>query len=333
MMSSSDTIPTIDLSAALNGNAEHRGHVAAQISHAFQQSGFMIVTGHGLDTGILDQSVRIARDFFALPIDTKRLLRSDIDGAFRGYIGVGDETVSYTLDEAAPPDLKESFVVGRPDAGTGSYYTEGLGRLAFAPNRWPKGFPALQTALESTYWAFESLGRDIIRLCALGLDLEETWFDDKFNHHCSTFRATWYPAQYTAAAPGQLRAGAHTDYTAFTILKLEDVPGGLQVRTRLGEWVDIPLAPGGFVVNVGDLLSHWTNDCWLSAMHRVTNPPLEAGIAADRLSLVYFAVPNYDALMECIPTCMGPDRPPRHAPIMAGEHRRRKITKSMQVME
>ena len=132
-MSASDTIPTIDLSAAANGNAEHRSHVAAQISHAFQQSGFMIVTGHGLDTGILDQSARIARDFFALPIETKRLLRSDIDGAFRGYIGVGDETVSYTLDAAAPPALKESFVVGRPDAGTGSYYTEGLGRLALRP--------------------------------------------------------------------------------------------------------------------------------------------------------------------------------------------------------
>ena len=332
-MIASDTIPTIDLSAATNGNAEHRNHVAAQISHAFQQSGFMIVKGHGLDASILDQAARISRDFFAMPAETKRLLQSNFEGAFRGYIGVGDETVSYTLDEAAPPDLKESFVMGRPNVGDGPYYTEGLGRLAFAPNRWPKVLPALQIALEDIYWAFEGLGRNIIRLCALGLDLEETWFDDKFNYHCSTLRATWYPAQETAPALGQLRAGAHTDYTAFTILRLENAPGGLQVRTPSGDWVDVPLIPDGFVVNVGDLLSHWTNDRWFSAVHRVANPPIEAGIAADRLTLIYFAVPNYDALMECIPTCMGPDRPPRYAPIMAGEHRRQKITKSMQVVE
>tara|TARA_A100001037_G_scaffold293549_1_gene310288 strand:- start:2840 stop:3838 length:999 start_codon:yes stop_codon:yes gene_type:complete len=332
-MRASDTIPMIDLTRARDGSASERNGVAAQIAHAFRQSGFMIVTGHGLDADILDQAAQSARNFFALPEEAKRSLRSDLDGAFRGYIGIGDETVSYTLDEAAPPDLKESFVVGRPDIGTVPYYTEGLGRLAFAPNRWPTNLPELRRALESAYWAFEGMARDITRLCALALDLEETWFDDKFDCHCSTLRATWYPPQDAAPATGQLRAGAHTDYTAFTILRLEDVPGGLQVQMRSGEWVDVPLVPGGFVVNAGDLLSHWTNDRWLSALHRVANPPLDAGVAADRLTLVYFAVPNYDALMECIPTCTGPDAPPRYAPILAGEHRRRKIAKSMQVAE
>ena len=56
----------------------------------------------------------------------------------------------------------------------------------------------------------------------------------------------------------------HTDYGGFTILSGEDVPGGLQVRTRDGRWIDVPTSPTTFVVNIGDLLMRWTNDRWLS---------------------------------------------------------------------
>jgi isopenicillin N synthase-like dioxygenase len=38
-----------------------------------------------------------------------------------------------------------------------------------------------------------------------------------------------YPAQTTAPLPGQLRAGAHSDYGSLTILATEDKLGGLQV--------------------------------------------------------------------------------------------------------
>ena len=325
----SDPIPTIDLAPALKGPG--RAAVAAEMARVMPEVGFIVVTGHGVDPVVVARADAASRAFFALPLATKRTLSSDLDGAFRGYIGIGDETVSQTLDEAAPPDLKESFVVGRPDVGDGPYYREGLGRLAFADNLWPaNGAAELRPALEACYWAYERLARDLMRLTALALGLAETWFDDKFDRHCSTFRATRYPPQDAWPAAGQLRAGAHTDYTALTILRLEEAPGGLEVRTPGGAWARVPVVPGGLVVNIGDLLSQWTNDRWRSSLHRVVNPPPTAGAAAERLSLLYFVNPNYDALMECIPTCTGPDAPPKYPPVQAGEHRRMKIAVSRQ---
>ena len=50
-------------------------------------------------------------------------------------------------------------------------------------------------------------------------------------------RINYYPAQDRPPEPGQLRAGAHSDYGAFTILKGENAPGGLAgaaPRRRLG---------------------------------------------------------------------------------------------------
>jgi isopenicillin N synthase-like dioxygenase len=162
----------------------------------------------------------------------------------------------------------------------------------------------------------------LMRLAALALDVDEHFFDAKVDRSIGTMRLNYYPAQTAPPAPGQLRASAHTDYGGFTILSGEDVPGGLQVRTRGGDWIDVPTAPTRFVVNIGDLLMRWTNDRWLSNLHRVVNPP--AGTAA-RLSIAFFNHPNYDALIECLPS----QGPPRHPPVRSGEYRDLKYAKTL----
>ena len=43
----------------------------------------------------------------------------------------------------------------------------------------------------------------------------------------------------------------------------------------------------------------WTNDEWLSNVHRVVNPPREAA-STGRLSIPFFHNPNADAVIECI---------------------------------
>ena len=50
-------------------------------------------------------------------------------------------------------------------------------------------------------------------------------------------------------------------------------------------------------------MAEWTNDRWVSTMHRVVTPPLDAAARSRRLSLVFFHQPNYDAVVECLPTC------------------------------
>ncbi len=117
--------------------------------------------------------------------------------------------------------------------------------------------------------------------------------------------------------PGQLRTGAHTDFGILTIVYQDDAPGGLEVQRRDGSWTGIKPVPGSFVVNLGDIMAQWTNDVWVSSMHRVGLPPAELAASSRRLSLVYFFHPNYDAVIECMPTCASPERPPKYPPTVA----------------
>jgi isopenicillin N synthase-like dioxygenase len=85
----------------------------------------------------------------------------------------------------------------------------------------------------------------------------------------------------------------------------------------------VPIIPGCFIVNLGDLMARWTNDAWVSTLHRVVNPPAGAGPESRRMSLVFFHNPNYDAPVACIPTCLKPGDVPKYDPTTSGEHLRR----------
>jgi isopenicillin N synthase-like dioxygenase len=173
------------------------------------------------------------------------------------------------------------------------------------------------------YRAMSELAQVLMRLFALGLGLEESFFDAKIDRHISRLRLRNYPAQLAPPLPGQLRAGAHSDYGSLTILATEDRPGGLQVRNAAGEWVEVPVVPDCFIVNLGDLMARWTNDAWVSTLHRVVNPPPDSGAESRRLSLVFFHNPNYDAQVSCIPTCLKPGEMPKYPATTSGEHLRR----------
>ena len=102
------------------------------------------------------------------------------------------------------------------------------------------------------------------------------------------------------------------------------MPGGLQVRTRDDRWIDVPTSPTTFVVNIGDLLMRWTNDRWLSNLHRVVNPAATGASNPPRLSIAFFNHPNYDTLIECLPS----QGPARHPPVLSGEYRDLKYAKT-----
>ena len=83
--------------------------------------------------------------------------------------------------------------------------------------------------------------------------------------------------------------------------------------------------PDAFVVNIGDMMMRWTNDHWLSNLHRVVNPDAQHAKTERRQSIAFFANPREDMSIECIPTCMSEDNPPRHPPVQAGAYRLKKI--------
>jgi isopenicillin N synthase-like dioxygenase len=317
-------VPVVDLGPAREGGPAERREAARAIDRACREIGFFAITGHGVPEALVERLRRVAHAFFERPLAEKLASRHPIAGTNRGYHPVGGEALSKANDAAAPPDLKEFFHVGPVDVDDAPYYTSPEGRPHFLPNIWP-GRPAdFEGAATAYYRAMSGLIRFLMRLAALALDMEEAFFDDKVDRSIGTMRLNYYPAPAVAPRPGQLRASAHTDYGGFTILSGEDVPGGLQVRTRGGDWIDVPTSPTSFVVNIGDLLMRWTNDRWLSNLHRVVNPP-PGGPARARLSIAFFNHPNYDVLIECLPT----QGPARHPPVRSGEYRDLKYAKTL----
>jgi len=322
-------VPIIDVSPFMSGTPEGRQKVADEVGRACRDIGFMVISGHGVPSDLVTNTYDVSRRFFDLPVETKNKVHQPTPDQVRGYSGLCEEGLSYSLDEPTPPDLKESFTVGPVDVPPNDPYFHGPeASVHFAPNPWPdEDLPELRPVWENYFHAMENLSADLMRMFALALDLGESYFDDKIDHHISMFRVLNYPSQHEEPEAGQLRAGAHSDYGSLTIVRQEDRPGGLQVRNLLGEWVDVPFIPGSFVVNIGDLMMQWTNDQWISTMHRVVNPPRDKAADSRRISIVFFHQPNYDAMVSCLEGCASDDNPPKYAPISSGDHLYNKFTK------
>jgi isopenicillin N synthase-like dioxygenase len=319
-----DHVPVIDLAPARGGGSADRRRIASLIDQACVEIGFFAVTGHGVAESVGRDLREAAHQFFALSSEAKRRASPNDDRTPRGYHAPGGEALAAANDAVAPPDLKEFYHVGPVDVGADAYYTSPRGRQFFPPNIWPADPPGFRAAAITYYRAMHQLVGFLMRLTALGLGIDETFFDDKVSRSIGTMRLNYYPRQVRAPLAGQLRAGAHTDYGGLTILNGEDVPGGLQVWTRSGRWIDVRTPPEQLVVNIGDLLMRWTNDRWLSNMHRVVNPPLEDGRNQPRLSIAFFNHPNWDVMIECV----APAGEAKHAPVMSGDYRDLKYAKT-----
>ena len=226
--------------------------------------------------------------------------------ASAGYSGFGGESLAKGYGEAGRPDPKECFAIGPYSAAA-----------EMPAVRWPNEPAEFKEAWLGYYQNMEGLAAHLLGLFALALDLPPDWFESKIDRHRSALRALNYPKLDVPLAAGEVRAGAHTDYGSMTIL-LQDGVGGLQVRNRAKQWVDATPRPNSFVINLGDLMARWSNDRWVSTLHRVVQPPQAAAAPpARRQSMAFFHNLNHDAIVECIPTCTGKDNPPKYPPISA----------------
>lgn len=319
-------IPVIDLAAYFEGSERGKASVARAVDDACRAIGFLVISGHGVDEALSETMREVSGRYFDLATDEKLLLKMPSD-CYRGYTPIGTEGLAASLDQVAPPDLKESFSIGPLNAADDEYHKGPQAGPFFADNTWPDQPEGMREIWEAYYRAMENLATSLMRIFALALDLPEHWFDDKVDRHITNFSVIHYPEPEGESIPGQLRAGAHTDYGSLTILQKDDAPGGLQVQGDDGSWIDVPNVPGSFVVNLGDLMAEWTNDRWRSTMHRVVLPDTESRGSSNRYSMAFFHQPNYDAVVECIPTCCTEDNPARYGKTTSGEHVVMKITK------
>jgi isopenicillin N synthase-like dioxygenase len=321
-----NSIPVIDIAPFIGGTAAEQQAVAKAVDNACATLGFLIIAGHGVPDTLVDDMRSVSKSYFDLPLAEKLKLRMPAD-RYRGYISPGSEALSYSLDQESPPDLKESFSIGPVDAPDDSYHRAAAPGKFFAPNFWPDSPVNFRPTWEAYYREMERVATVLMRIFAVGLGMDKSFFDDKVDRHITNFSVIHYPEQPKPPLPGQLRAGEHTDYGSLTILKPDNAPGGLQVLNKDREWIDVPTLPGTFIVNLGDLMAEWTNDRWVSTLHRVVNPPRDKALGSRRVSMAFFHQPNYDAVIECLPNCDSAERPPRYGRTTSGEHVWTKITK------
>ena len=274
-------LPTIDLR-----NAE-RVALASEVDHICRTRGFFQLVGHEIPHGSLLELSRLARVFFALPLEQKLKIRQPTAKTIRGYIPYGKGALANTRNDRSPPDLKESFNVGpsparQPDKAVGVHC---------AGNLWPDHPIALRAACSDYYRMMDGLCRRLLRLFAGAAGLPGDALDVANENHVSVLGLAYYPAQEELPKLGQLRSGAHSDFGSVTVLWPETGASGLEVAAGDGQWWPVQAQADALIVSVGDVLEHWTNGRWRSVLHRVVNPPVECA-SSDRLSIGFFHHPN-----------------------------------------
>lgn len=280
-------VPIIDVSALVSGTGDQYT-VATQIGQACRKCGFFYIIGHGVDEGLQQRLEDLSRQFFEQDLETKLEIRMNVGGrAWRGYFPVGGELTS------GKPDLKEGIYFGaelEENHPLVRANTPMHGR-----NLFPSSVPQLGETVLEYMEAMTKLGHRLMAGIALSLELEESYFSDRYTTDpLILFRIFNYPPNPSLSEDKlQWGVGEHTDYGVLTILK-QDNAGGLQVKSKSG-WVDAPPIPGSFVCNIGDMLDRMTQGLYRSTPHRVRNLS-----GCDRLSFPFFFDPNFNAEVKPI---------------------------------
>jgi isopenicillin N synthase-like dioxygenase len=268
----------IDFSKFQHGTDAQRRETAKAILDGFVTAGFIYLSNIPISRSTRAHVFGKSADFFTLPLDKKLDLSWTTPQANRGYSAPGREKVTQETDIAevekirqAMPDIKESFEIGRDDEPG-------------HPNQWPtEDRPEVKDFRSSMMDFFDqckALHVEVMRAIAVGMDLPESFFDSYTDVGDNTLRLLHYPAVKSDVFrinPGQVRAGAHSDYGSITLL-FQDAAGGLQVKSPNGTFVDATPIEDTCVVNAGDLLARWSNDLIKSTIHRVVEPPQREGV-------------------------------------------------------
>ncbi|XP_048827962.1 uncharacterized protein LOC125705782 isoform X4 [Brienomyrus brachyistius] len=295
-------IPVLDFEVyrlGENVTDEKLTELSRDLRTAFTDVGFVYLKNTGIAQDEIDDIMKISKNFFLLPEDVKIPLSRTSDTYNHGWVGLETER----LNPSRPGDLKEAFNITclHPDAA------------------WPaeEVVPGFRKTFESFFMRCKDLSLHVLRVMALSLDIDVDIFVNSHKSigsstNGSTLRVLYYPqVRGEMVKERQLRCGEHSDYGSISLV-FQDSKGGLQVKSRSGEYIDAPAIPGTVLINIADLMQRWTSDVFISAKHRVMLPP--PGDTSTRQSLVFFAQPSDDIIITC---CDGSNKYP---PIKTGDY-------------
>jgi len=297
------TIPMIDVGGIFSEKLEDRVAVAKEIRDAAHRIGFFYIVNHGIDESYVEEIWKQAERFFAMPMDKKmEIWTGQTPRNFVGY----HPPLRYNGEGRAEKDLNEAFnCQGEFDPADSVLGKE-------RENLWPSDLPGFKEKMLAYHEQMTTFSRKLAAIFALAVDLPENYFESMITEPKSNLRIVKYPVR----APGadQAGIGAHSDSTAWTLLKQNSV-SGLQVLNKRGEFISAPPVPHSYVVNIGDQLQRQTNGFFQSTVHRVVNTGDKVRYASP-----FFFGYNPWAMLETLPTCTSPDNPPKYEPMTSSDY-------------
>ncbi len=301
-----DKIPSVNLQDFISEDPYRKQKFIDDIGHAYENIGFVALKGHFLNDELVDTLYQELKNFFNLPLETKRSYEIEGIAGQRGYISFGKESAKGKKEG----DLKEFWHFGQ--------YVEDDPELA---KEYPKNvivneLPEFNSVGKETYQMLEKTAKQVLRALALYLKLEETYFDKYIHNGNSILRPIHYPP-ILEEPENAVRAAAHGDINLITLL-MGAQGRGLQVQNNTGKWIDAIAEPDELIINVGDMLSRHTNNKLKSTIHRVVNPPRELW-GTSRYSIPFFMHPISEMKLNVLESCVDEDHPKQFENITAGE--------------
>ncbi len=321
------TVPTVDLTPYVQGGTpDERAATAAAMDTACRTVGFVQVVGHGVPDATIEGLKTAMDDFFALELEAKKAyVRPAAEN--RGYSPPKSESLSLSLGvepASRMNDFFEAFNVGASvDDHPGVAFPE-----QYARNTWPD-VPGYRERVEAYVVEARRVARTLVRVFADALGEPAGHFDTLTDHSIEVLRMNNYalPPGTDVQLDGDLTGmGEHTDYGIVTVLWADQVRG-LQVLDADGGWHDVSPADGALLVNLGDAMGRWTNERWMSTLHRV-KPPVVDGTIERRRSAAFFHDGNADALIETLPSCVDAEHPDLYEPVLVADHLAAKLAGS-----
>lgn len=292
------TIPTIDISPLRNpAHPDHHSTIEAILA-ACTDIGFLSITGTGIAPESVDQVRQTCRDIFAVEAASKWQQAVTREN-YRGYIPMGFFTPN---DGSGSADKYEGYKLHHevaPDAPIRQDCP------LYGPNLWPDELPQAREVILGYWQELDAVADLLLAALETGLELPAQCLQQAFRLPLTNMSLLHYPPQ----APDEPGFGIHPhkDTDALTIIAPDPV-GGLEVQTRDGTWITPNCPPGGFVVNIGDMLELWSGGRLVSTPHRVVNKS-----GKERYSFPYFAVPRHDVVVKpLLPALPGFERPSVH---------------------
>lgn len=300
------SIPSVDLRDYTSGDPERKEKFIKEIGSAFENIGFVALSGHFLSDDLVNDLYGEVKKFFNLPEAVKDSYQIEGIGGQRGYTSFGKEHAKGRKEG----DLKEFWHFGQfveDDPVLEAEYPE---------NVTVKELTEFNTVGKETYKMLEKTARYVLRALALHLDLSETYFDEYIKNGNSILRPIHYPPIMNEPK-NAVRAAAHGDINLITLL-MGAHGRGLQVQNHKGEWIDAIASPDQLMINVGDMLSRLSNEKLKSTVHRVINPPPELW-GTSRYSIPFFMHPISGMPLNCLENCINAEHPKHFEDITAGE--------------